>query len=264
MWTKKIAAVVYAAIAYAAFFGSILYMIGFVAGFGVPKGVNDGPSGPVTAAIFIDVGLILLFVAQHTVMARPAFKRRWIQMVPKPVERSTYVLASSVILLLAMWQWRPIPGTVWRIENPAGRDLIYTAYGLGWFLVFYSSFLINHFDLFGLRQVFLYLKGKAYTPVQLKVVSLYHLVRNPLMLGFLIAFWAAPEMTYSRLLFAVCMTGYTLMGIYFEERTLSAELGETYRAYRKRTPMLIPVPVAHRSRVAEPVDGAVSQSGDRR
>jgi protein-S-isoprenylcysteine O-methyltransferase Ste14 len=242
MWIKKTAVMLYGGVAYAAFFASFVYMMGFVGGLFVPKGIDSGAPAPVADAILINAGLILLFGLQHSIMARPAFKR-WIEKaVPTPVERSTYVLAASAMLALTMWQWRPMTTELWNVTNTAARSLIYAAYGLGWFLALYSSFLINHFDLFGLRQVFLFFKGKAYAPIQMKVVSLYRLVRNPLMLGLLIAFWSAPVMTYGRLLFASGMTLYILIGIYFEERTLSADLGATYRAYRKRTPMLIPVP----------------------
>lgn len=242
MWIKKTAVMLYGGVAYAAFFASFLYMIGFVAGLLVPKGIDSGPATPVTNAILINAGLILVFGLQHSIMARPAFKRWLEKAVPTPVERSTYVLAASVVLSLVMWQWRPMPAEVWSIRNTTAVTLIYAAYALGWSLALYSSFLINHFDLFGLRQVFLYFKGKAYAPIQMKVISIYRLVRNPLMLGLLIAFWSAPVMTYGRLLFAAGMTVYILIGIYFEERTLSHELGESYRAYRKRTPMLIPSP----------------------
>jgi len=242
MWIKKTAVMLYGGVAYAAFFASFLYMMGFLAGVFVPKGIDTGTPSPLGIALLINSGLILLFGLQHSIMARPAFKR-WIEKaVPTPVERSTYVLAASAMLALTMWQWRPMPTEFWNVSNTGARTLLYAAYGLGWFLVLYSSFLINHFDLFGLRQVFLYFKGKAYAPIQMKVVSLYRLVRNPLMLGMLISFWSAPVMSCGRLLFAAGMSVYILVGIYFEERTLSAELGEAYRAYRKRTPMLIPVP----------------------
>lgn len=239
---KKAVTLFYGVVAYLAFFATILYMIGFVGGFLVPKDIDDGTPGPLGTAVLVNLALVLAFAVQHTIMARPAFKRWWTQFVPKPVERSTYVIASSVILALTFWLWRPIPGTVWSVESEAGRAVLYGLFALGWFLVFYSSFLINHFDLFGLRQVFLYFRSKSYTPVPVKVISLYKFVRNPLMLGFLIALWSAPVMTVGHLLFALAMTGYILIGIQFEERTLAKELGAEYAAYRAKTPMLVPIP----------------------
>ncbi|MBX3180674.1 MAG: isoprenylcysteine carboxylmethyltransferase family protein [Candidatus Hydrogenedentes bacterium] len=240
---KKTIFMAYGVVAYLAFFATILYMIGFVGGFGVPKDINDGAAAPLGTAIAINLALVLAFAVQHTIMARPAFKRWWTRhYMPKPVERSTFVLVASAILALTFWQWRPIHGEVWRVDAAIGQGALYVLFALGWGLVFYSSFLINHFDLFGLRQVFLYFRKRPYTHIPVKVVSLYKLVRNPLMLGFLIAMWATPTMTAGHLLFAVAMTVYILIGIQFEERTLSKELGDEYRAYRARTPMLLPVP----------------------
>jgi protein-S-isoprenylcysteine O-methyltransferase Ste14 len=238
---KKSIFLAYGVVAYLAFFATILYMIGFTGGFLVPKHIDDGTPGPVGMAVLINIGLVLAFAIQHTIMARPAFKAWWTRhCIPKPVERSTFVLVASVILALTFWQWRPIGGTVWTVESVAGQAVLYTLFAAGWVLVFYASFLINHFDLFGLRQVFLYFRNQSYTPVPVKVVALYKLVRNPLMLGFLIAMWAAPTMTPGHLLFAVAMTVYILIGIQFEERSLAKELGAEYQAYRARTPMLIP------------------------
>ena len=239
---KKTAVVVYGVAAYFAFFGTILYMIGFLGNLWVPKSIDGGTAGSVALAMVVNVSLVLLFAVQHTIMARPAFKRWWTQYIPKAAERSTFVLVTSAILALMFWQWRPIAGTVWEIDAPLGKAVLWGLFAFGWFLVFYSSFLINHFDLFGLRQVMLHFQGQRYTPVEMKVRSLYRLSRHPLMLGFLIAFWATPVMTMSHLFFAVCMSAYILLGIQFEERTLVSELGEIYRAYRRRTAMLIPVP----------------------
>ncbi|GJM27329.1 MAG: membrane protein [Phycisphaerae bacterium] len=238
---KKTLVLTYGAVAYLAFFAAILYMIGFVGNIGVPKGIDDGPVGPLWAAIAVNLGLVFAFAVQHTIMARPGFKRWWTQFMPKPMERSTFVLASSALLGVLYWQWRPIEGTVWSVESAAARGTLYGLYALGWALVFYASFLINHFDLFGLRQVFLYFRNTKYTHIPTKIVGLYRYVRNPLMLGFLIAFWSAPDMSYTRLSFALAMTVYIFIGVRFEERTLSTELGEVYRAYRNRTPMLIPI-----------------------
>ena len=239
---KKTFLLLYGMTAYFAFFVTILYMMGFLGNFTVPKDINDGTPAPATQAIAVNLLLILAFAVQHTIMARPAFKRWWTQFVPKSIERSTFVLIASLILAVIFWQWRPMPGVLWSIENPVGRAVIYTLFMAGWVFVFYSSFLINHFDLFGLRQVFLHFRDEPYKPVPMKVVSLYRLVRNPLMLGFVIAVWAAPTMTYGHLLFAAGMTAYVFVGIQFEERTLSNELGAVYEAYRRRTPMLFPIP----------------------
>ena len=239
---RKTLVLLYGGVAYLLFFGTILYMIGFLGDFAVPKGIDDGRPGGIWAALGVDLSLILLFAVQHTVMARPAFKRWWTRYLPWPMERSTFVALASLLLLLAFWQWRPIPGTVWEIEAPAGRAALYALFALGWFLVFFSSFLIDHFDLFGLRQAYLHFRGRPYSHVPMKVVSLYRWVRNPLMLGFLVAIWATPLMTAGHLLFALAMSAYILVGIRFEERTIERELGEIYRAYCKRTPMLVPIP----------------------
>ena len=236
----KTAILMYGTIVYTIFLGVFLYLIGFVANVLVPKGINDGIEGPMSTAIIINVSLIMLFAVQHTIMARPRFKRWFTKVVPQSAERSTFVLITAAILMLMFWQWRPMTGIAWDIENPYARILMYSLSGFGWGLALLSTFLINHFDLFGLRQVVLQFFGKEYNPVPTKVVSLYRMVRNPLMLGFIIAFWATPTMTMGHLLFAITYTSYILVGIQFEERTLSNELGEVYRAYRKRTPMLIP------------------------
>jgi protein-S-isoprenylcysteine O-methyltransferase Ste14 len=232
----------YGLVCYAAFFVTILYAIGFVANLGVPKSIDSGVAGPVGQAVVINVLLLSLFVVQHTIMARPAFKRWWTQYVPKPVERSTFVLFSSLILLLVFWQWRPIAGGLWRIEDPLARGMLYGISFMGWALVFYASFLIDHFDLFGLRQVYSHLRRREYTHPEFQTPLLYRLVRNPLMLGFLIAFWFTPDMTYGHLLFAGLTTGYIFFGVSFEERDLAKILGEDYLRYRERTPMILPLP----------------------
>lgn len=239
---KKFLFLAYGVVAYLAFFVTVLYMIGFLGNFIVPKAINDGAQTPLAEAITVNLLLVLAFAVQHTIMARPAFKRWWTQFVPKPIERSTFVLLASAILLIMFWQWRPIPVVLWSVENAVFRAIIFALFMLGWVFVFYSSFLINHFDLFGLRQVFLHFRNQPYKPVQMKVVSLYRLVRNPLMLGFFISVWATPLMTYGHLLFAASMTAYIFAGIQFEERTLYHELGSIYQDYRRRTPMLFPIP----------------------
>lgn len=239
---KRAAIFVYGVVCYGAFFAAFLYLIGFVGDFIVPKSVNDGPATRTGLAVAIDVLLISLFGVQHTIMARPAFKRWWTRIVPKPAERSTFVLATVAVLALMFWQWRPIEGAVWSVEHPVGQAAIWAVFALGWGIVLLSTFLINHFDLFGLRQVTLYAMGKEYTHVPMQVRSLYRLVRNPLMTGFLLAFWAIPEMTLSHLVFTGAYTVYILIGVQFEERTLIHELGARYREYRAHTPMLIPNP----------------------
>jgi len=227
---------------YLIFFGTFVYLAGFVEGLLVPRDINDGPASPMGIAIVTNLGLIGLFAVQHTIMARPGFKRRLTTVLPIAAERSTFVLVTSLILILMFRQWRAMPEVVWEVANPNVRTALLAISLAGWGLVLYSSFLIDHFDLFGLRQVWLHFRGKPYTHPTFRQPMLYRMVRNPLMLGFLIAFWAAPTMTQGRLLFATAMTGYILMGIQFEERDLSRILGDEYQKYRARTPMLIPMP----------------------
>jgi len=238
--TRRLAFFLYGLVAYAVFFATFLYLIGFVGDLLVPKSINDGPATPLPRAILIDVLLIALFGVQHSVMARPWFKTRWTRLVPKPIERSTFVLVASLMLVLLVWQWRPIPGAVWEAQAQALRAILWGLFFAGWAIVLYASFLIDHFDLFGLRQVFLYLREREYTHPRLIVRSLYRWIRHPLMLGFLIALWATPLMTEGHLLFALGMTGYIFVGIAFEERDIARALGPEYEAYRSRTPMLAP------------------------
>jgi protein-S-isoprenylcysteine O-methyltransferase Ste14 len=233
---------VYGIISYFVFFAAILYLIGFVGGIVVPKAIDNGPVEGAAGSAVINSLLFLLFALQHAIMARPWFKKKWTQIVPHAIERSTFVLIASLVLLLLYWQWRPIPGVVWSIENQAGRSLLHGLFAFGWVLVFYSTFCIDHFDLFGLRQVYLSLRKKPYTHPGFARPILYRMVRNPLMLGFVIAFWSAPTMSLGRLLFCGLATLYILAGIRLEERDLSALLGEDYRRYRAQTPMLFPWP----------------------
>jgi protein-S-isoprenylcysteine O-methyltransferase Ste14 len=226
---------------YLVFLASFLYAIAFVGGFLVPTRL-DAPaaSTPIVAAILVDALLLLVFAIQHSVMARPWFKRRWTRIVPAPVERSTFVLAASLALALVFWQWRPIGITVWSVEDPLARTLLWSLFAAGWATVLVVTFLINHFDLFGLRQVWLALRGQPYTPIAFRTPLPYRHVRHPLYLGFLLAFWATPHMTVAHLLFALLTTGYILVAIQFEERDLLAQHGARYEQYRRSVPMLLP------------------------
>jgi len=229
----------YAIVSYAVFLVSTLYAMGFVGNYLVPKSIDVGGPTNVSEAIVVNLLVLGLFAIQHTIMARPAFKRWWTKVIPESYERSTYVLLSSLILLLIFWQWRPIPMSVWRIDGIAAWVLI-GVYWLGWAIAFSSTFMINHFDLFGLRQAFFALRGASPPGQSFKTPLLYRIVRHPLMLGFLIAFWSTPEMTAGHLLFSVMTTAYIVVGVLFEERDLIAQFGATYQDYRRRVPMLLP------------------------
>ncbi len=237
----RVLALLYGGIAYLAFLAAFVYAMGFVGNVAVPKPIDaGGTTTPPVQAILINAALLMVFVIQHTVMARPGFKRWWTRYVPPAIERSTFVLAASAALALVMWQWRPIGGTVWQVEAGWLRWVLIGLSAGGWALVLYASFLIDHFDLFGLRQVWLYFRGRPYTHHPFVERSVYKYVRHPLMLGFLIAFWATPHMTVGHLVFAGLVTGYILMGVTFEERDLVRHLGAAYLEYRRRTPMLLP------------------------
>jgi protein-S-isoprenylcysteine O-methyltransferase Ste14 len=227
---------------YVAFLLAFLYQIGFVAGWLVPKSIDQGAVISAFPAAGINVFLLSLFAIQHTVMARIAFKRWWTTIVPEPIERSIFVLLTSLLLLLMNWQWRPLPEIVWQVESTVGRNLLYATMIAGWGLVLYATFLINHFDLFGLRQVWLHFTDRPYTQVKFKETVLYRWVRHPLMLGFIIAFWATPDMSQGHLLFAVVTTAYILVAIRIEERTLRALHGDDYQRYQERVSMIIPRP----------------------
>ena len=238
---KRIGTFIYGTINYLIFFGTFLYAIGFIGNLIVPKSIDSGRTGPLSEALLIDAGLLMLFAVQHSLMARPFFKRAWMRIVPKPAERSTYVLLSSLALLLMFWQWRPIGGAIWSVEQPALRMLLYTLFATGWALVLMSTFLINHFDLFGLRQVFLYLFGRPYTQLKFGTPILYRHVRHPLYLGWLFAFWSTPTMTVAHLVFAIATTAYIFVAIQLEEKDLEDAYGDDYRRYKKTVPMIIPV-----------------------
>lgn len=237
---KKIFSLLYGLVCYLAFFGTILYAIGFVGNLFVPKTIDSEPQMPLLSAVLIDSALLLLFALQHSIMARPAFKQWWTRIIPVHLERSTFVLLSSLCLVLLMWQWQPVGGIVWSVENDTAKTALLAVYLAGWTIVFGSTFLINHFDLFGLRQVWLYATGRSYTQLPFRIPVLYRLVRHPLYMGFVIAFWSAPVMTVAHLLFAILTTGYILTAIRFEERDLMTVFGEKYRNYKKWVPMIIP------------------------
>jgi protein-S-isoprenylcysteine O-methyltransferase Ste14 len=238
--TKRIGFLAYGVISYAIFFATFLYAVGFIGGFGVPTTLDGARRGPLAQALAIDAGLLMLFAVQHSVMARRWFKERWTRVVHPVLERSTYVLLSSVALLLLFWQWRPLGGVVWSVEDPRGRAILYGLFGLGFLLVLIATFLINHFDLFGLRQVWLAFRERPYTRLHFGTPGMYRFVRHPLYVGWFFAFWATPVMTYSHLLFAMATTAYILVAIQFEERDLVHEHGEAYEAYRREVPMLVP------------------------
>ncbi|OBF84478.1 hypothetical protein A5791_24370 [Mycobacterium sp. 852002-51163_SCH5372311] len=253
---KRFLTIGYGAVCYLAFVVAFLYAVGFVGAIVVPRTVDHGIAAPVGEALAVNVLLLGLFAVQHSVMARPGFKRWWTRIVPQSIERSTYVLLSSAVLLLLYWQWHTLPSVIWDVRQPAARLAMWALFWLGWATVFASSFMVNHFDLFGLRQVYLAWRGKPYTDIGFRVQFLYRLVRHPLMLGFCIAFWATPTMTAGHLLFAVATTGYILIAVQLEERDLVANLGDQYRDYRRQVPMLLPIPHRHSEVAAETVEPA--------
>jgi protein-S-isoprenylcysteine O-methyltransferase Ste14 len=231
---------IYGLLCYCVFLLTFLYAIAFVGNFLVPRTIDSGPKASLPQALLVDLILLGLFAVQHTIMARPGFKRVWTKMVPVHIERSTYVLVASLLLLLLYWQWRPMPTVIWDTGSGAATTLLWALYGLGWFLVLISTFMVDHFDLFGLRQIWMHLRAEEYHHPKFKTNALYRYLRHPIMLGFIIAFWATPHMTRGHLLFAIATTLYILVGVQFEERDLMRFLGNEYKNYRQRVPMFIP------------------------
>jgi protein-S-isoprenylcysteine O-methyltransferase Ste14 len=237
---KKMMSVLYGAVAYASFFGAFSYAIGFVGNLLVPKSIDSGAEGDFGMSLLINMSVLAMFALQHSVMARPWFKEAWTKVIPEPIERSTYVLLASLILILTFWQWRPMPGIIWQVENAMGQAALMTLQMAGWAIVFLAAVMIHHFDLFGLRQVYLYARGERYRDLGFRTPGFYKFVRHPIMLGFLIAFWATPNMTVGHLVFAATTTAYIMVGIHFEERDLMRHHDQRYMAYRQQVPALIP------------------------
>lgn len=237
---SRIASFLYGVICYLAFFATFLYAIGFIGNLWVPKSIDSGRELAFMQALAVDAALLGLFAIQHSVMARQWFKAVWTRIVPTPVERSTYVLFSSLALILMFWKWQPIGGVVWSVESASLRAGLLALFAAGWVIVLVSTFLINHFDLFGLRQVWLHLRGQAYTPLKFRTPGLYRIVRHPLYVGWLLVFWSAPVMTAAHMVFAIATTAYILLAIQFEERDL-VRMHPEYADYRRRVPMMLPV-----------------------
>lgn len=249
---KRTIAFIYGLIAYILFLGAFLYAIAFVGDFLVPKTINTGTETPFAQAIVINLAVLTVFALQHSIMARPGFKKWWTQFVHPAIERSTYVLLSSLALILIYWQWRPMTSVVWEVQNEIAVTVIYGVFALGWLIVLLSTFMINHFDLFGLKQVYEYLRNLEPKPIPFKMNFLYGVIRHPLMLGFIIAFWATPVMTVGHLIFSLTTTVYILVATKFlEERDLHKIHGQQYAAYQREVPMLIPFTKGSREKEAE-------------
>lgn len=237
---KRFAALLYGVVVYAVFFATFLYMIGFVGNLFVPKAIDGPLEGSLVQALLINVILVLGFAIQHSVMARPWFKEWWTRYIPEPIERSTYVLFTVIALIALFAFWQPLGGIAWSVEDSYASGVLWALFALGWTILLVSTFLINHFDLFGLRQVWLYFHGKEYTNLRFRLPLFYKWVRHPLYFGFVMAFWAAPTMSYSRLFLAILFTGYIIKAIQWEEIDLVNHFGEKYRQYQEKVPMLFP------------------------
>jgi protein-S-isoprenylcysteine O-methyltransferase Ste14 len=243
----RISTLLYGIFCYLVFLASFLYAIAFLGDFGVPRTIDSGLQGSIGYALAINAGLLALFALQHSIMARSWFKRAWTRIVPPAAERSTYVLLSSLALILLFWQWRPIGGSVWQVDNELGSMAIYWVYAAGWILLLLATFLINHFDLFGLRQVYLRFRGQEYTGLPFRTPGLYRVVRHPIYLSWLCIFWATPRMTIAHLVFALATTAYILIAIQLEERDLIRAYGEAYRRYKRQVPSILPVRFARKA-----------------
>ncbi len=237
---SKALVALYGLISYVVFLLSFLYAIGFVGNLPVPKSIDSGEIGPLLPSLAINVLLLGLFAVQHSVMARPAFKAWFTKLISPAIERTTYVMISSLLLFTLYWFWQPIPNVIWNVEPSIGRTVLIAIFWLGWLTVLLSTFMINHFDLFGLRQVYINFKDQDYSHLDFRIVGLYKLCRHPIMLGFIIAFWATPTMTTGHLLFAAATTGYVFIALQFEERDLVDFFGDVYRDYQKKVPLLFP------------------------
>ena len=253
----------YGVIAYVLFLGVFLYAIGFVGNLLVPKTIDSGPEGPFGMSLVINVVLLSIFALQHSVMARPAFKRWWKGVIPASVERNTYVLFTNIAFCLIFRFWQPMTGEIWRVESANGQAALLGLFGLGWLIVLLSTFMINHFDLFGLRQAWFNLQGREYEELGFRTPALYRYIRHPIQLGFLIAFWATPHMTAGHLLFAIVTTGYILVALQLEERDLVDQFGERYKGYRRQVSMLLPLgKYKEASGEAEDSEGQSAGAGD--
>jgi len=241
----RITTLLYGIFCYLVFFATFLYAIAFLGDFGVRRTIDSGVEGSMTEALAINAGLLALFALQHSLMARSWFKRAWTRIVPPAAERSTYVLFSSLALILLFWQWRPIGGVVWQVDNELGQMAIYLLYATGWMLLLLATFLINHFDLFGLRQAYPQFIGHEYSGLEFRTPGLYRVVRHPIYFSWLCIFWATPRMTVAHLVFALATTGYILMAIPLEERDLTRAYGDAYRRYQLEVPEILPVRFAH-------------------
>jgi protein-S-isoprenylcysteine O-methyltransferase Ste14 len=237
----RVTTLLYGIFCYLVFFATFLYAVAFLGDFGVVRTIDSGVEGSIARALAINAGLLALFALQHSIMARSWFKRAWTRIVPPAAERSTYVLFSSLALIVLFWQWRPIGGVVWNVENEVGQMAIYLVYATGWMLLLLATFLINHFDLFGLRQVYLHFIGREYSGLAFRTPGLYKVVRHPIYLSWLCIFWATPRMTVAHLVFALATTGYILMAIPLEERDLIRAYGDAYRKYKQQVPGILPV-----------------------